>query len=85
MHKVGDAETDDTIVHRQDTDGNVQAIGERLDCLETAVTIAVAEHLDGIVSRRTDRRGVRIFGRIGDPQLATGVEGHVERLGDLRL
>jgi hypothetical protein len=75
--------------------GNVQLVGEVGDFVGTAVAVGVFEDFDGIAAA-FDVRALRItpagfFGGVGildgggDPQAATGIEGHVDGLVDLGL
>src|SRR5262249_27005888 len=75
---------DGAVLVGQDTDGDVEAVGEGGDAAGAAVGGEVREDADAVAAGA-------VFGRVGvfdgavDPKPAAGVEGEVDRLLDVRL
>ena len=85
MPDVRNAPGDRASFIRINPDGNVQAVREGRDLVGAAICVRIFEHFDRVAPWFVERRGKRVFARLGDPQASALIERHVHGLGNLRL
>ena len=79
---IGDGKGDHTVLVGEQTDGDIQAIGEGGFGFEGAVLVFVFEDNDCIGQRLVLFGGEGVQNALGQPQSAFGVEGQVHRFSD---
>ena len=82
---IRDAEGDDAVAIWIKPNRDAQAIGKGRDLVSTPVAVCIFKNLDYVAPFAIFGRRKWIFARLADPESATGVEGHVHRLANVRF
>jgi len=82
---VRDGESQDAIFVGENTDGDIQTIGEDLFCFVCSISVAIFEESDGIRRCRITLCREWIKVALTDPKATFGVECQVHRFGDIRF
>ena len=83
--KVRDAPDHASRLIRVEADGDVEAVGEGGDLVESAVPLSVLKDLDRVPARPVGGSGIRILLRDRHPEPPSGVERQVHRFENVRL